>query len=371
MADEQIDIDFGDPELNDPQYEQKLTDAEGTGDGTTEEQTADGAAQQGGDESIAPQQPQDQSTGEQTGEGGTPNADGQQQPKPDDKSASPGTKPDKDGNLVDKDGKIVAAAGPERRTYERVQQQDRYIKRLETDLEAAKSVSTQAQVLNGAPEKLGLDMQETQMGLQAIASFKKDPVATARWMLQETMRLGYDLPSIVGKDAQGQMTSGSMDLAAVKSMISEQLQPIIGDREAQQQQSQAQENAQREYDKFVAKHENATIHESAIASLVTRDKTLTPEVAYWQLREYAATNGLDFTKPLGPQVQDRQQGGQQQQTPAPNGNANPQAQNNQQMPMPNGGAPTADMQSGPTLADPDDAWDNIVNQSLREAGMMN
>ncbi len=65
-----------------------------------------------------------------------------------------------------------------------------------------------SQVLNQIPQKLGLDQRETEMGMQAIASFKKDPVSTARWMLQETMRMGYDLKQIVGEDAQGQISGG-------------------------------------------------------------------------------------------------------------------------------------------------------------------
>lgn len=359
--DEQIQIDFGDPELNDPDYEKKVGEADG--DGTIETTPADGAPQQGGDATVAPQQQtaDGQPAGADTGTGGAANGAGQQQPGDGDKGASPKVKADKDGNLVDKDGNIVATAGAERRAFERVQAQERYIARLEQDLEQARSKDIDAQVLNGAPAKLGLDAQETQMGLQAIAAFKRDPVATARWMLQETMRLGYNLPQIIGQDAQGQLNGSGLDLQAVKNMINEAVHPLVGDRQAQQREQEAHTEAQREYDRFMAGHDHAAVHEDAIAALVRQDRNMTPEVAYWRLREYAAANGLDFAKPLAQQVQARRQGGG-----APNGNATPQAQ---RTPMPNGGAPTQDMRTGPVMAEPDEAWDNIVRQSLREAGM--
>ena len=370
MADgEQLDIDFGDPELNDPQYEEKQSALEST-DGAATQQTPDGAAQQGSGEGTDAQQQTDaKQDGTDAGKGGTPDGTGQQQQSDGDKAASARAKADKDGNLIDGAGNIIAKAGSERRAFERVQAQERVIKRSESEIERLNTELAQARALNDAPQKLGLDAQEVQMGLSAIASFKKDPVATARWMLQETMRLGYNLQQIVGADAKGQLNGGSLDLAAVKSMIAEQMQPLIGDRQAAQQNEQATQAARDEYDKFMANHDNAGVHEDAIAALVSQDRNLTPEVAYWRLREYAAANGYDFAKPLGPQVQAKQQGGGQ--AAAPNGNANPQTQTHQQQPMPNGGAPTRDMQQGPTMADADDAWDNIVNQSLREAGMMN
>lgn len=369
-TDDEMKIDFGDPELNDPNYEQKVDEqTEGTTDGETTQQTTDGAQEQSGTDGAASQQPKAaEQDGAQAGKGGATDSTGQpQQQQPQGRARA-----DKDGNLLDGQGNIIAKAGPERRAFERVQAQDRHIRGLEGEIQKRDAQIAQLQALNDAPQKLGLDAQEVQMGMQAMVSFKKDPVATARWMLQETMRLGYDLPSIIGKDANGQIAGGTLDLNAVKSMISDAVSPLVQDREAQQVSQQSHADAQREYDRFMANHDHASVHESAIASLVQQDRNTTPEVAYWRLREYAAANGLDFAKPLGPQVQARQQGGQQQQARAPNGNATPQAQALQQQPMPNGSAPPAgDMQQRPAMANADDAWDSIVNDSLREAGFMN
>lgn len=358
-----IMLDFGDEELNDPNYEQNVGNDDNvtTTDTTTDGQqqaepqaTDEGQAAQGGE-----QQQQDAGAGSGTDEAGQ-----QQQRQDGDTKTSGPVKADDKGNLVDGRGNIVAAAGAERRHYERAQAAQRTITRLEQELQEAKSQDYMSQALNGAPKELGLDMQETQMGLQAIAAFKKDPVATAQWMLQETMRLGYTLPQIVGGDAaNGQVNSGSLDLQAVRSMISEAVQPLVGDREAQQQETQRMQAAQREYDTFLAKHDFADVHEDALAGMLKKDASLTPETAYWRLREFASRNGLDFSKPLREQVQSRAQSGNN----ASNGNATPQAQQ-ERAPMPNGGAPTNDMRDGPVMADPNDAWDTIVRQSLRDAG---
>lgn len=358
-----FEIDYGDAELNDSQYESKVD--EGSDQVVeTAQPSADDTVPQDGDDSNAKPDQGDKPDGAQAGKSGADDVAGQPKQGKADPATPTRQKADKDGNLVDSNGNIIARAGVERRAFERVQAQERVIKRQETQMEDLNRQLAQARALNDAPKQLGLDVQETQMGLQAIASFKKDPVATARWMLQETMRLGYNLQQIIGADATGQINGGSMDLQAIKSMIAEQMQPLIGDRQAQQQSTQARQQAQDEYDKFMARHDHAGVHEDAIAALVSQDRSLTPEVAYWRLREYASANQLDFSKPLGPQVQARKQGDN-----APNGNAIPQAQRHQQQPMPNGGAPTRDMQDGPTMANADDAWDAIVNQSLRDAGM--
>jgi len=364
MADE-LEIDFGTEELNDPKYEENVD--KGDDNVTIEGEAADTAPQQGSDEGNAPQQQTEgQPVGNEAGKSGTGDNTGQQQSGKPEQFTSSRTKTDKDGNLIDAQGTVVAKAGAERRHYERTQAQASYINRLEGELKQAKDASSMTGVLNDAPSKLGLDAKETEMGLQAISSFKKDPVATARWMLQETMRLGYNLNQIVGENAQGQPNSGSLDLQAVKSMIGEAVQPLVQDRTAAQEQQQAQADAQRDYEAFVAKHDHATVHDDVLGKMLQDNRSLTPEVAYWQLREYAAKHQLDFSKPLREQVASRQQGGQGQQ---PQGNAAPQAQS--QQPMPNGGAPAQNMQTSGTYADADDSWDSIVNDSLREAGMLN
>lgn len=370
---EQLDIDFGTDELNDPQYEAKvqddgsLTDATDAGD---TQSPADGGTQDGAEATPADSQqqtePQEQAAAQQ---GQTPEQqqsqagkDGAQQQDEQRGDPRTGIKVDDKGNLVDAAGKIVAKNGFERRQFERGAALTRENQSLQQQLREARDNNAMANALNAVPNKLGLDMRETELGLQAIASFKKDPVATCKWMLQETMRLGYNLNQIVGETPDGQLNGGALDLNAVKAMIADQMQPLIADRTAQQQTVQQNEAAQREYDTFIARHEYANVHEDAIANMLKQNSSTTPEVAYWQLREFAAKNNLDFTKPLREQLAARE-GAQQQQA---QGNAAPQSQT--QQPMPNGGAQVQDMQQQPEMYNADEQWDTIVQQSLRDAG---
>jgi len=353
-----MEFDFGTPELNDPEYENNVGDIDS---GTPSNAPADGAQSGAAPTSRTTEQAVSaERDGTPTGNADQPGqgADGDGQ-RP---GVRGGTRDDGKGNLVDAQGNIVAAAGAERRHYERVQQQTRYISRLENDLTEARKAASMTGVLNDVPAKLGLDGRETEMGMQIVASFKKDPVATARWALQETMRMGYTLAQIVGEAAQGQPLGGSMDLQAVRAMINDAVHPLVTDRATAERNAQNDAAAARDYEAFIAKHDHASVHDDVLAAMLTQDKGLTPEVAYWQLREYAAKNALDFTQPLRAQVLARQ--GQPQ--AAPNGGA-PVARNGQ-MPMPNGGNPVADMRSDPEMASPDDSWDTIVQQSLRTAG---
>lgn len=354
-----MDFDFGDPVLNDPDYESKVGgDAVQPSD--TANTPADTVSTPDAQADTAGQPPAAEQRGTDTGAGGAaPEAGAGRQP------AAPALKADDKGNLVDAKGNIVATAGAERRYYERVQQQSKHIRNLERDLEQARAASTMHGVLNDVPQKLGLDARETELGLQVVASFKKDPVATARWALQETMRMGYNLAQIVGADAQGQPLSGSMDLSAVKAMINEAVAPLVGDRQASAREQQIAADAERDYQAFIAKHENANVHEDTLAAMLANDTALTPETAYWQLVAYAARNQLDFTRPLREQVLARQQGSAQPQHQ--HGNAQPSSAQ-QPMPMPNGSSMAPNVQQENGLAAPDESWDNIVQQSLREAG---
>lgn len=354
------EFDFGDPELNDPDYEQNVGNIE---DETEDTSTDTGAQEQTSDDTVTQQQPAD-ADGDDAGEGGAGSEDGQQPPAP-----VGGTRSDDKGNLIDAQGNIIAAAGAERRHFERAQHLTRHVKNLERELAEAREASSMTGVLNDVPTKLGLDMRETEMGLQIVASFKKDPVATARWALQETMKMGYNLAQIVGADANGQPLSGSMDLAAVKAMIAETVAPLIGDRQAAARQSQVEADAEREYSAFVAKHPNSDIHDEVLAGMLTENEGLTPETAYWQLVAYCARNNLDFNQPLRAQVLARQQGQQPNNAgAAPNGNAQPRPAQYSAAPMPNGSTMTARTQQESGMANPNDSWDSIVQQSLRDAG---
>lgn len=381
-------IDFGTDELNDPNYEEKVQD-----DGTLK--TADddqGKADPApATDDGAPQTSDKGSDDAGTSDDGNKDAPAQQGQDtggaPADKDDKPKVTQDKDGNLVDQDGKIVARAGAERRKYERdnapadkqTQQPDnkgnvatqKYIRDLEGQVTQYKNAAAETTALNGIPKELGLSAQEVQTGLSAIAAFKKDPAGTARWLLQEAMQMGYDLPTIIGKDAQGQLNGGPLGMDAIKGMIAAELKPLIDDRNARTQQDDAKTDAEREYTKFIATHEHSSVHEDILAAMLNKGQASDPREAYWKLREYAAKHDLDFSKPLAEQMSAKR--AQTDTNPATTGNADPNTQ--QQKTIPNGATPGADVQDQQVDNDDDnfgadDSWDKIVKSSMQKAGML-
>ena len=265
---------------------------------------------------------------------------------------------DDKGNLVDSGGKIVAAAGSERRLFETnqnlrrdVQTATQQVQELRTQLQVATQSNQQVQTINGMPQQLGLSPDDTVLGLNLIANFRKNPIETLKYILTEAKANGHNLEGIDG---------GALDVGAVKSMITEALQPFTADREAENRQEQINTGAQRDYQAFMQKFPDARHHEDLLANMLTRDVNMAPETAYWQLLAWTNQHGLDISQPLKPQMEARQaQGG--------NGNA-PQTR-----PMVVGGqAPTQQT----TVADKDipiaDAtveFDDIIAEAMREHGL--
>ena len=183
--------------------------------------------------------------------------------------------------------------------------------------------------------KLGLDQRETEMGLQAIASFKKDPVATARWMLQETMRLGYNLNQIVGERRSRTDQRWVFGPASCQEHDRRASAPLVQDRTQRSNNGQAEQAARDDYESSSPSMTTQVYMMMFWQACCTETATLTPEVAYWQLREYAAKQQLDFTKPLREQVAGASNRVDKQRPRV----TRPHKRRSQQ-PMPNGGAPT-------------------------------
>jgi hypothetical protein len=210
-----------------------------------------------------------------------------------------------------------------------------------------------------------VNSNDARLGMQIMGNFRKDPLAVAKWALQETLSMGYTLPQITGQPG----TQSDINMQAVQKMLDDRLGPLVNDRNAQVQQTREQEGAVRAYSEFLAKHDYAEVHQEVLAKMMRGNPELTAPLAYWQLREWSTRNGYDFREPLEPQVTAAQSGQGRQAPRGNNGHAQP---NNAQpsVPMPNGGNPNASMRTEPQIAAPDEDWDRIVQSSLREAGMI-
>lgn len=333
----------------------KQTDASPEGSGTETKPTSEKPS---GDKPTA--QPQ--------GSGGTNTATQQpQQAQLHPHLTNLGLSEDKDGNLVDKDNKIVAHAGGERRQFERAENfanQSRhaqaYIKRLETELEAAATAKDTSNYLNGVPQQLGLAHNEVATGLNIVAAWKKNPHEAIKFLLTEYAAMGHNVNELLGKE-------GGIDLNAVQTMINRAVQPLVGTHEQQRGQQQALAQAERQYNAFMAKYPEAATHENEIAALMAKDKSLTADGAFHMLKAWALEQRLDFSKPLGPQFQAAPQGVQGRNIPPHQGSNQPQMNN--VPPLPNGrGTSEAALNTHQGAARADEDWDSIIRGEMKRSG---
>ncbi len=294
----------------------------------------------------------DNTTGESTGENeGTQQELTQTTTKP---VPTNKTTADAEGNFVDAEGKIIARAGSERRMYERLQRSERSAQFFEGEVTRLQQESEQVKALNGIPAKYNLNEQEIGLGLQIIDQLKTNPVEAGRWILQEVMKNGYNLQQILG-EVEG-VPSSSMDMGAVTRIIQEQLQPITSKFQEQESATQTETDNQRNAERFIATHEYADVHLDPIVNLMKQNPQMSSERAYFEVRQYAQANSLDFSQPLGPQIEARR-------------NTGSNVQNQPNRAMPNGTATSTTETQQPATSSADDDWDSIINQSMSDAGM--
>jgi len=202
--------------------------------------------------------------------------------------------------------------------------------------------------LNNVPRQLGLSDEDAMQGLRLIASYKKDPAATIQYILTEARAAGHNV------QAENQ---GQVDLAAITRLLDDRLGPLVEDRATQKRTTEADAEAAKQYTDFTTRFPDAVMHEDIIASILQRDKTLSPDAAYYQLRLWAQEHSLNWNQPLKPQIEAAQQGGTQKPViPAIGGGRS-------------GNAPVTDTTQTASVADGDADTGDIVKQAMREAGM--
>lgn len=249
----------------------------------------------------------------------------------------------------------------------RVQQLDQTARQVYTQLQETQRQLQQVQQQQPQePEfisnarKQGMQDNEIALGVDIVSQLRSNPIQGARRVLQAAMSHGYNLKDILGTDAQGNVDASNIDMGAVKNMIDTTLQPITEQQRQQQEQERRQQEGQRAYQQFVASHPNADVHMDLITEYVQRKPNLSAEGAYYEIKMFAAQNGLDFSQPLGPQMQAKQQQTQ-----------NPQPQQPMQPPLPQGNGVNANTVTQPhnAPANANDDWDSIIESSLQEVGL--
>jgi hypothetical protein len=251
-------------------------------------------------------------------------------------------------DLVDAQGNVIASGGKERRFYEQAQ---RFRQEAATSNNRVQELEGQLKAINDAGNagtQYNLTPEEVTTGVQLMAAFKENPVETVKYMLTQAQSLGHNIDGI---------TSSSTDMASIKKMLNEAINPLVQDRQERIEGEQSRKESRIVYDNFMTKFPDAKPHEHSLARLLESDQSLSPEAAYFKLKNFYLEKNLDFNKPL--EVLQQELDAQKQ---AP-------VERNTQSTVPTGGVPAANVTDTETIADVGTSMDDIIKQSMRDAGM--
>jgi hypothetical protein len=251
-------------------------------------------------------------------------------------------------DLVDKEGNVVARGGKERRFYEQLQVQKQQNSTLSQQVN---QMQGQLEAINGAGTlgtQYDLSPEEVTTGAQLIKSFKDDPVNTVKYLLTQAQAAGHNIEDI---------GAGGADMSAIKQMITEAISPLAAEQQERVATEQNRQEAVEVYNGFMSKFPDANVHEDSLARLLESDQSLTPEAAYFKLKSFYLEKNLDWNTPLETLAQQEQQ---QQQAPEVNA----------QQTLPSGGnIPGQNVTDTADIADVGTSYDDIVRQSMRDAGI--
>lgn len=272
-----------------------------------------------------------------------------------------GTFADAKGNIVDQQGQIIAPAGVTARIFNksqrleaRVQQQDATIRELQNSQSMQNAVYT-------AARNYGLSNEEQATAIDFAGRIKRgDVLGVAKEVVAMAAAAGHNVTEILGSDV-----GDSIEMRAIRRALDERLGPLQQREQQSQQEAEAERRGREAYNRFVSENDFADIHANDIAQVAQREQC-SPQQAYNRLVMFASRNQLDFSQPLGPQIEARQQQLRTQQQ-QPNGVATSQTK-----PMPNGAStrsPGVGTQQQPVeLASADDDWGSIISQVQRTMG---
>lgn len=349
-----------DDTFSNPQNDQQTTDQEDNQQQQQSEQVDQQTAQQ--DQQAINQtkpgnaQANDQSANQGQGQQPAQNAEAH---KPVTRHGS-GNFLDKAGNIVTSDGKIIAKAGSERRQFERFTKLAGDHQKTSQQAQQLEQQLREINFLNNVPRQYNLSNEDVAQGLEIARRLKAgDVLGIAREFVAMAAAKGVNISQIVGEKA-----GDAIDMVALRAMIDERLAPIMQSQRQSTETSEVERQAVQNYERFVSDNEYADIHGDVIVAAAQRNGT-SLQVAYNQTRDFAIRNGFDFSIPLGPQIEARQQQLQQQQQRPPS--------QTQQRPLPSGSASTrGNVVEPPTpqFADPNDDWASIIRNAMKNSNVM-
>ena len=322
MADEELSV------------EENILNSMGEGDDVNDEQstTIEGQAEEVSEETTSAE-PQQTNGVDQS---------------PETEQAEPATRGPQD--LVDRQGNVIAKGGKERRFYETAQRERQRAETLEQELWTLRAKVEAFEGTANLPNQYNLSPEELTTGAQLMSAFKDNPVETIKYLLTEAQSAGHNIDNV------GQGT----DVAALSRMLDEKLGPITSERQEQLELAQRNEQATQVYNQFMSQYPDAAVHQDVLAQLLEKDTSLSPEAAYFKLKNFYLEKGLDWNTPLD--VHEQNIANEQQKA---------KETENTQSSLPSGSTPADNVTDASQIASVDTDMEDIIKSSMREAGIMN
>ena len=259
---------------------------------------------------------------------------------------------------------LVIKGGPERRFYEQhriakdelrhtrdllTRTQNNYTK-LQGEFETMRKSVEQVQ---------GMQPQQLAVATTLYKDLQRDPVGTLQKLLAEATGKGYKIDGI----------ASGVDVEAIKAAVRSELGASLTPQQGLSDEEIVAE-AEREAATFFSTFPDARLHEPLMVKVMQDNPGVDLHTVYFSLRENFASRGFDWSRPLDDQLLERQQ-----QNVDPNANAQQQQQNNQQqnnqpgLPAGRPASAASTDANAATVAHESTSIDDIIKQSMREAGL--
>lgn len=196
-------------------------------------------------------------------------------------------------------GRTLPLQGADRRVVERAFKAERdlsnQLRNVQTELAAFKQTQS-------LPTSLGLSNDEVATAYQLSAAWKKDPVGTIAYLLEQARADGHNLDAVLGN-------TNAIDTGAIKRIVAEQVAPLTGRIQLEERTAEANRYAAEQIEQLTGTlgTDAWLVNADAVAKVVNaaHDKGMNFSVdqAYFRFEQWCRQNGYDPHQNIDDQIE--------------------------------------------------------------------
>lgn len=260
-------------------------------------------------------------------------------------------------------GRVVAHGGIERRIYENAQRHERENNDLRRQLQQATQAQTSNNQVLSAITTHGVSERDALSAIQLVSQFRRDPVGVLTALVSEVKAAGHNIPFL----AEG--VSPGIDVNAIVTALRNELSPITSrfaqEQATRQQEAERVQQGEQMISSFLNEFPEAQANLGTIAAMMERDPTLTLHSAFVRMTTWASQNGLDYTRPINDQIEQRRNNNNNQRGTPPQQPNQPPISGRQTQSV--GQTPSQPIDNA-GMFDPSESWRDIIANVVRSSG---